>query len=361
MVHEESITTRAVACAGGTSTRLEARRLRAPRAGELLLRLRVSGLCGTDLFKLAHGTAAPGTVLGHELVGTVEALGEGTRGFEMGDRVVVPHHAPCGECALCRRGSETMCSTFRENLLEPGGFSEHVLVRERAVRLAARKVPAGISDEAAVFLEPAACVLRGVERAGLPARDRAPGGLPPCGVVIGAGSMGLLHLLVLRAARPDVRVVVTDTMPGRLLLAARLGASGACLPGAGMDAAVRAATGGLGADAVFDTVGGAAVLHSALEITREGGTVVLFAHAQEGARSDFDLNDFFKHERRVVGTYSGALCEQEEVHELIVSGRLDASSLVTHRLPLSRFDEGVELSRARKALKVLFVGEGKAT
>ena len=118
---------------------------------------------------------------------------------------------------------------------------------------------------------------------------------------------------------------------------------------------VREATQGLGADVVFATVGGASVLEAALGLTREGGTVVLFAHAASEDQAGVDLNTVFKYERRVVGTYSGALREQEEVFHLILSGRLDASPLVTHRLPLSRFEDAVLLARERKALKVLLI------
>jgi L-iditol 2-dehydrogenase len=92
-------------------------------------------------------------------------------------------------------------------------------------------------------------------------------------------------------------------------------------------------------------------------MTREGGTVILFAHAAMGDRADFDLNPFFKNERRVVGTYSGGLEEQREVFDRIVAGDLDASPLVTHRLPFERFDEGVDLCRTLRALKVLIVPE----
>src|SRR5258706_11921070 len=105
-----------------------------PAAGEILLQVRVSGLCGTDLWKLANRGAPAGSVLGHEIVGSVIARGPGAA-FGLGERVVVPHHVACGVCALCLRGSDTMCDTFRENLLVPGGFSEPLLVRERAARL----------------------------------------------------------------------------------------------------------------------------------------------------------------------------------------------------------------------------------
>lgn len=339
------------ACAEGGAVLVETRPRPAPGPGELLLRLRCAGLCGTDLFKLRNATAAAGAVLGHEVAGTVEALGEGTRGFALGDRVAVPHHVACGTCALCRRGSETLCPVFRENLLVPGGFSEWVLVRERAVRLAALGFPPHVPDEAAVFLEPAACVLRGIWSARL-AEIPPPG----CVAILGGGSMGLLHLLVLKAVHPGLRVAVSDPLEDRLRLALKLGADSAVPPGEARQA-VDGLSGGLGADVVFDTAGGPEALAMALGWTRPGGTVVLFAHAGAGEMAGFDLNAFFKNEAKVIATYSGSLAEQREVHRLMVTGRLDPSPLVTHRLPLSRFEEAVVLARERRALKVLLVPE----
>ncbi|MBN1441747.1 MAG: alcohol dehydrogenase catalytic domain-containing protein [Planctomycetes bacterium] len=342
------------AYAGGGRLRLERRPRPFPGPGELLLRLRVCGLCGTDLFKLSASAAAEGTVLGHEIVGEVSIAGSGARGpageiFQEGDRVVVPHHVACGECSFCRRGSETMCPVFQENLLEPGGFSEHVLVRARAACGAAWIVPPDVSDDAAVFLEPAACVIRGVWRSDLREEGVA--------AIIGAGSMGLLHLLVLRAASPGVKVIAVDPIAERRGLALRLGADLAVDPGE-IGSAAAELSGGPGADAVFDTVGGSRILAAALRATRPGGTVVLFAHAAPEERAGFDLNFLFKAERRVVGTYSGARREQSAIRELIASGRLDASPLVTARLPLSRIDEAVERSRAHRDLKILLYPEG---
>src|SRR5215203_5846982 len=224
------------ACAAGGAVRLETRPRPEPGPGEMLLRLRYAGLCGTDLFKLdqsrlGRGTAPEGSVLGHEVVGTVEVLGEGVAGFAPGDRVVVPHHAACGECPFCLRGNEPLCPAFRENLLVPGGFSEWVLVRERAVRQAAFGLPPHLPDEAAVFLEPAACVLRGIRHARLAelAMPGPPGG-PPVAVILGGGSMGLLHVLVLQVLFPDLRTVVSEPLEERRALALRLGAAAAVAP-----------------------------------------------------------------------------------------------------------------------------------
>ncbi len=337
---------RVVACAGGDRVRMEARPVLEPARGELLLRLRVVGLCGTDLFKLDGGRLSPGSVLGHELVGEVVAAGNAVSGFASGDRVAVPHHVACGECHLCRSGSDTMCPSFRENLLEPGGFSELILVRPRAVSHAARRIPDAVGDEAAVFLEPAACVLRGIRRAELSQDGVA--------AVLGGGSMGLLHLLLLKAAVPGVRVVVVDPVAERRQLAMSLGAVQSCPPGEAALARVRELSGGVGADAVFDTAGGAGALSAGLELSRAGGSLVIFAHAPEGERADFEINDLFKRERRVLGTYSGGLKEQAGVFEMLISGAFDPTPLVTHRLPLAQFDRGVALARAGQALKVLF-------
>jgi len=336
----------AIVCLGGDRIELQPRPVPRPGDGEIVLGLRVSGLCGTDLFKLKTGTAAPGTVLGHEIVGEVIEAGPNAGGFAEGDRVVVPHHVSCGDCLLCDSGNETMCPTFKENLMDPGGFTDTIRIRARAVRQAAYRVPAHVSDAQAVFVEPAACVLRGIDRSGL--RD---GGTA---IVLGSGSMGLLHLLTIRAARPGARVLMIDPAADRLALATRLGASACAAPGE--DAAQTASdlTAGFGVDAVFDTVGGSGPLRSALQMARAGGTIVLFAHAGDGEQAGFDLNALFKGEQRIVATYSGALAEQRKVFDLICDGALDPSPLVTHEMPLDDFQHGVDLSVRREALKVLY-------
>lgn len=355
------------ACAPDGEVRLESRPRPEPGPGEILLRLRSAGLCGTDLFKIVHRTVPSGTVLGHEVVGTVVALGPGASGFVPGDRVAVPHHVSCGACALCRRGAETLCPVFRENLLTPGGFSDHILVGERAVRRATFGLPDHVPDEAAVFLEPAACVLRGIRHARLIeiAQASSPDGSPdipsPAVAILGGGSMGLLHLLVLKSLLPHLRVAVSDPLEERRAFALRLGADAVASPEEARLAVDRISE-GLGADVVFDTVGGAGPLEAALALTREGGTVVLFAHAPAsgpGAQAGFALNPFFKSERKLIATYSSALTDQRDIYRLLITGRLDPSPLVTHRLPLSRLAEGIGLARGLRALKVLLLPDGE--
>ncbi len=315
----------------------------ATKGGEALIELLYCGLCGTDLYKLADGGRTAGEVLGHEVVGRV--IDSRDDSLEPGDRVVVPHHAPCGDCRLCRGGAETMCPRFAENLLDPGGFSERIRLRARAVERTVRRLDDQLPDDAAVFVEPAACVLRGIDRAGLHREA-------PEVVVIGAGSMGLLHLLVLRAVFQEPRIVVAEPDANRRKTARRLGADAAVAPERIVDVSSAGRPSG-GADAVFDTAGGQAAFDLALQATRPGGRVVLFAHAGHDARVTFDINAVFRSERQVIGAYSGSPAEQIRVLDMMSRGALDPTPLVTHRLPLDRAAEAVELCRRREALKVL--------
>ena len=344
-------TMRAVLYAGRGESRLEELSIPEPAEGEILLRLHCCGFCGTDLFKLENDAIAIGTVLGHELVGSVAALGPGVARFQLDQRITVPHHVACGKCSLCRRGSETLCSTFRENQLAPGGFSEFVLVKRPAVERAARALPSELPDAAAIFMEPAACVLRGIDRAGLPSADSS-SQQPISAIVLGCGSMGLLHLLLLRALYRGIRVAMSDPIPERRQHARALGADVVCSPET-LAEAVEHFCEGAGADVVFDTVGLPAATAEALPLTREGGSLILFAHARPGAPLAVQMNQIFKHERRVIGTYSGSLNEQSRVFALLTSGRLDPTPLVSHRLPLRNFQRAVELASQQKALKIL--------
>lgn len=350
--------TRVAACAGAGEISVDERSLPDPQPGEILIRVRACGFCGTDLHKIRHDTAPVGTVLGHELVGTVEATGPGVTSVRHGERVVVPHHVACRRCHLCRSGSETQCPTFLENLLSPGGFSELVIARARAVERALYQFDSTVPDEAALFVEPGGCVVRGIEHSALLSRHID--SEDKCAVVVGGGSMGLLHLLVLRALDPSMRVVVVDPIEERRDLARRLGAVSAVDPRNGGAKEIREMTEGRGADVAFDTVGGAEILTATLDLVRAGGTVVLFAHAREGEAASFTLNAMFKTEKRVIATYSGGLEDQRTAHRLIASGRLDPRPLVTHRVALDGIGEAIRLVESRKALKVLVVPGGTA-
>jgi L-iditol 2-dehydrogenase len=307
--------------------------------GELLLRLRGCGLCGSDIAKLADAGARVPAVLGHEVVGDVVEVGEGAHGFAAGDRVVAAHHVPCGECHYCRRGSESMCHAFKESNLDPGGFAEFVRVPAANVRAATFRVPAHLTDEEASFVEPLACCLRAVERARVQPGDTA--------VVVGLGSIGCLFMQIF--ARAGAAVVGADQDTARVELACRFGGA-AAIPGEASTLA-RQASGGRGADHVMITGGAAAVLPWAVDLVRDGGAIHYFAGGS-GDELPIALERLYHRELTITTTYSSSPATLARAFWLIAAGKVDVERLVSHRMPLERLAEGVDLMRRRQALKV---------
>jgi L-iditol 2-dehydrogenase len=309
-------------------------------AGEVLLRLRGCGLCGSDIAKVgAPGTAIP-LVLGHEVVGDVVEVGDGVTALAVGDRAVAAHHVPCGACHYCTRGSESMCAAFKTSNLDPGGFAEYVRVPAVNVRHATFKIPAHVGDEAASFVEPLACCARAVRRARVRPGDTA--------VVIGLGSIGGLFVQLLR--RAGARVVGVDVLEERVVLGKRLGAEAAGVPDA-MAPLVRELSDGRGADLVVVTGGGVAVVPWATRAIRDGGSLHFFAGGA-GDALPLPLDVLYKRELTVTATYSSSPADLAAAFGMIAAGEIGTEALVTHRLPLDRLDEGVALMRRQAALKV---------
>jgi L-iditol 2-dehydrogenase len=308
-------------------------------AGELLLHLRGCGLCGSDIAKLADAAARAPAVLGHEVVGDVVEVGDGARGFTAGDRVVAAHHVPCGDCHYCRRASESMCRAFKESNLDPGGFAEFVRVPAANVRAATFRVPDHLSDEEASFVEPLACCLRAVERARVQPGDTA--------IVVGLGSIGCLFVQLF--ARAGAAVIGVDQDTARVELARRFGGA-AAIPAEAM-ALARQASGGRGADHVMITGGAAGVLPWAVDAVRDGGTLHYFAGGG-GEALPVALEKLYHRELTITTTYSSSPATLARAFWLIAAGKVDVEGLVSHRMPLERLAEGVDLMRRRQALKV---------
>jgi L-iditol 2-dehydrogenase len=334
----------AVATAPGV-IRLEDRPRPACGPGELLLRVRGCGLCGSDLARLRSAARLP-AVLGHEVVGDVVAAGDGVPGFHVGDRVVVAHHVPCFACHYCRRGSVSMCPAFKESNLDPGGFAEYVRVPRENVAHACFRVPPDVPDAVAVFMEPLACCLRAVRRAQLGPGDAV--------LVVGLGTIGALLLQL--AARTGARVVGSDPVATRRELAAGLGATAVAAPATAGEV-VGSLTGGRGADCVLLTVGAPPVVREALGWVRDGGTVHLFVGEGEGV---LPIGELYHRELTLTATYSSSPADLAEAFELVTTGAVRVADLCSHRLPLERLDEAARLMERREALKVYVEAQTRA-
>jgi L-iditol 2-dehydrogenase len=313
-------------------------------AGELLIRVASCGICGTDLKKIHTGSHSAPRIFGHETAGTVAAVGEGVTRFRTGDRVMVFHHIPCGQCFYCRKKTFAQCAVYKRVGVtagfEPagGGFAEYVrvmdwIVRDGGVVL----VPDGVPLEQAAFVEPVNTCLKGVKMLALEADDTA--------LVIGQGPIGIL--LASLAQRTGATVLTSDLYPERHAIAAEFGLRHAIHAGSeDVIARVKAATEGRGADAVLLAVGGNALIATAMEAVRPGGKVLLFAQTQHG-EAGFDPGAVCMDEKALIGSYSAAVDIQEEGTTLVFEGYrngFDLTRLISHRFALEQAVEAIRVA-----------------
>ena len=307
--------------------------------GELVVRVRACGLCGSDLMRWYQDPRAP-VVLGHEPAGEVVDAGPGAP-FAPGDRVFVHHHVPCMTCALCRAGRHTLCETFRRTRLDPGGLAELIRVPAENARLDTLALPAGVSDSDATLIEPLGCVLRGQRWAGVAPGSRV--------AVIGAGAMGLLEIGAALAAGAE-RVVAVEPRADRR---ARALGSGAVAAFADDDpGAVSDALGGL-ADQVFVCTTKAEAIAGALHLAGPAGVVQLFAPPRPGTAVPLDLGAVFFREVTIQSTYSAGPLDTRDALALLAAGAIATDGLVSHLIPLEHVEEAFRLARSGEATKVV--------
>jgi L-iditol 2-dehydrogenase len=311
--------------------------------GELIVRMRVCGVCGTDTLKV-YGAYPKPQQLGHEVVGVVHEAGAGVTQFRVGQRVGLAHHVPDYGSHWSRRGSETMDPQFKRSNIDPGGFAEYIRVPAEHVRSTVVAAPDHVPDRRAVFMEPLACCLRALDRASLREGDSA--------LVVGAGAVGTLFVPLLRDRA--VTALVADVRAERIETARRWGATdGAVVGRDDLPALCRAHSAGRGVDAVILTVVNDDVLRTALACVRDGGTIVLFG-GKPGSELTFAYWDAFLREISLVTSYS-ATPDGLRRAMAILAGPAWAGleDLISHALPLERAGEAFEILRKGEGGKVV--------
>jgi L-iditol 2-dehydrogenase len=314
-------------------------------AGEVLLRVAASGICGSDVMEWYRVARAP-LVLGHEVAGEVVQVGEGVERFQEGDRLVVTHHVPCNACHYCLSGHHTVCDTLRQTHFDPGGFSEYLRLPAINVDRGAFRLPDGLSFEEASFAEPLACVLRGQQRANI-----QPG---QCVIVLGSGLAGLLHVNLARTLGAG-RILATDLVDYRLEAARRFGADVTISARDDVPARLREANDGRLANLVIVCTGAPPALNQALQSVERGGTVLFFAPTEPGVTVSVPVNDiFFTNDATLTTTYAASPANLEAALELIRGGGVRVREMITHRLGLAETGLGFKLTaEAQSSLKVI--------
>lgn len=315
-----------------------------PKGGGLI-RLIGCGLCGSDLDKVVNKKAPAGTILGHEVTGIIETLHPHYEGvLKVGDRITTSHHTPCGTCHYCLNNSQSMCRTFKQSNLTPGGFSEWIALTNEHLNHTVFKVPENISDASASAVEPLACVLRAVERGGEFNNASV--------AVIGLGFIGLMAAQVYKN-RGDT-VLGCDIDLSRLQVATKENFVSHAFNSKEADAKTmleRAHLKGLGVDIVFLSVVNTATLNLAKQLVRDGGNLVLFTSSQH-PDTLIHPNDLYFRELNLITSYSPSLSNLSDAAGMIFSGAVNVEPLTTHILPLEKIQQALELYKSGEAIKV---------
>jgi L-iditol 2-dehydrogenase len=308
--------------------------------GEILVRVHTCGICGTDLKKIATGSHSAPRIFGHETAGMVAKTGDGVRKFKVGDRVVVFHHIPCGECYYCRHKTFAQCATYKKvgctAGFEPsgGGFAEYVRVMDWIVEKGTVAIPDGVSFEQACFVEPVNTCIKGIETLDLRQDETV--------LVMGQGPIGLI--LATLAKRAGTRVITSDLHPARLTIANNFGLQNTIdASRANAVEAMRGMTDGRGADAVILAVGGNSLIRSAMDAARPGGRVLLFAQTVRGEAA-IDPAAVCVDEKALLGSYSASVDLQDESVRFVMNREMNLERLISHRFPLESGVEALNLA-----------------
>jgi len=313
--------------------------------GELLIKIIASGICGSDLMEWYRIHKAP-LVLGHEIAGMVEKIGDGVTQYRKGDRVSASHHVPCNNCHYCLNGHHTVCDMLRKTKFYPGGFAEYVLLPAINVDRGVYTLPDEVSYEDGSFVEPLACVFRGQRLAGL-----KPGSSV---LVIGSGISGLLHIQLAQALGAG-RIVATDINEFRLDAAKRAGANYTINALDYSTELLRDINDGRLADLVIICTGAATAINQGLESVERGGTILFFAATDKGVTIPISFNDLlFRNEVTLMSSYAGNRADHMTALDLIRSKRVRVKELITHRLDLEETELGFKLvAEGKNSIKVI--------
>ena len=320
--------------------------------GEVLIKVAACGICGTDIKKIFHAYVPPPQILGHELAGTVVATGRGVTKWKPGDRVMSFHHIPCGQCFFCEKRLFSQCKQYKTTGLtggftpNGGGFGEYVKAMPWVAERGIVALPDNVSFDEATFIEPINTIVKAVQKARVTRGETV--------LIAGCGPIGLQLLMV--AKLEGAKLYTSDPVPERRAKSLSLGAVESFDPSGGkLVQEVKARTDGRGADAVLVAVAHPSVVGEALAAARPGGRVLLFAANDPVTKLEFPASEIGIDEKEILGSYSAAVDIQDSAADLVLNKKLPVMEIVTHRFPLDKIQEGLELAArpTAESLKIL--------
>ena len=320
-----------------------------PRAGqgEVVVQVKACGVCTTDV-KTLSGEGTPRdlpVILGHEVAGLLHELGEGVEGLTVGQRVAVYPRAFCGECFYCRQGRHSLClDQFGLAHGVDGGFAENVLIPERLVNLGGViPIEDSLDYDLAAMTEPLSCCFSAFRSAGIGRDDWVS--------IVGAGPMGLLHLLLAKSL--GIHTIVTDIIPERLEKAHELGAEHVINGNKDNPVQKVQSITSIGADLVITALGATEAIEQNLPMVRNGGVFNIFGGPPRGSSIAIDPRWLHYGEIILTGTHGSSLSDFQQALKLISTGELDVQPVISHRVGLDDLLGVVQKIRKHELLKAV--------
>ena len=350
------IPNKGLAWIGPNHLELISKELRPISDSEILIRVEVCAICGSDLriWKEGNSRIQSGRVIGHEIAGTVVQTGKNVSDFKNGDRVATGADVPCGRCDFCLSGRSNCCRTnYAIGYQFDGGFADYMIVPEIVVKNGPlHKFSDKISFELAAMAEPLACCLNGYEIA---MADRL---RPKIVVIFGAGPIGLL-LASLAPIYGAEKVIVIDPAEQRLQFAKKLPQVTHIVSGRNAVADVLKLTDGAGADLIFTACPDASSHSDAIQLLAVRGVLNLFGGLPKNSPPvQLDSNFIHYREAYITGSHGSTPAQHRQALKLIESGAIDLQNFISKKFPLSEYAAAFDLAASQTAMKVLITGNG---
>ena len=317
---------------------------------EILIKLGACGICGSDIGNIYSESCKPSSNLGHEVTGTIVKVGATFKKNKLeGKRIFVNHHAPCNNCHYCLHGNETMCEKFVSNIF-PCGIAEKIILSEWIIQTESFfELPDSVSFEDGSMIEPLACCIRGWKKILFKKNDKL--------LIFGLGPIGLLYAMLAKTNGAS-QIYCVDINQNRLKFFKEMNL-GICIDGNNSDFHRTFYNNkNHQPDLIIIATSDMKVLRKAIDMIRNGGTILIFGEPEKNTKVNLDINKVFSKEIKIKTTYAATNKEISEALHLIKMKKIDVNKIITHRYNIAQTKDAFENARRRdKVIKAIIVNK----
>ena len=333
-----------------SNSNVEIKNVEKPRVGpgDILVKMRACGICGSDVEKVFGKYGQPSMRLGHEPAGIITEVGSEVSNFVVGDHVFTHHHVACysDNCHECSHGNETMCKKYYESNLEPCGLADEYIVPEWNVKHGGvLKIPDSMSFEEAAMIEPLACCIRAWQKSRIMNGDSV--------AILGIGPTGIMHAMLAKLYGFE-KIFCLDLNEFRLDFAKKFEATTIHSGNTNALEQIKSETANQGVDVVIVATSSLNALKDAVNFVRKGGTIVMFGVPSKGANVELDMSELYSKGITIVNSYAASDFDTKEALEKISNKQINVSQLITHKYNLQECQEAfVHAKSGDNAMKII--------